>query len=317
MITILMPAVLVLVLVMAMALVITQCRILGYPFYKAAVAAAGSTATILDPVLRTAVTTLTIRGNSRVTRIHSVTLNSDAPGLGSYGTVRVGNDGIARYDFTILPSLDADLATQPVHLAAMNDLGGFEVSEQEQIVITLYDPGAAENMSGVLYIQDGEQPLPLKKGRPMTLFFPGTNDAATAISTTGGDKPSVKLEENYLYGVMGATVRPEDKVVEALVLADGNGNTATFAGAGKVLFPEFAMVFTGAQWNQGTVSLFVQVQAATKVECNVLLIEMPGNIRTGIEKPISVQPISFPGQPSLPGAVAGGGGMSGGAMRRM
>lgn len=272
--------------------------LIGYPFYATG-AAAGATATILDPVLRTAVTTLSIRGAVRKCRIVGAVFSSDAPGLGSYATVYVGNDGITRYAFHLFPGSDGDLATEPVNLNSMSDLGGYEVNEQETISIIVYDPGAAELTSGVLYVEDSEPEIAMPTGRPVTLKFGGTNDAATTISTTGGDKPTTKLEETYNYAVIGAIVRPEDKVCQANILADANGNSFTAPGSGKIVLPHPAFVFSGSQWNQGSVSQFLQVQAATKVETIFLLIEFPSNLTSGTEKPIAVQPVSFPGQPNI------------------
>ncbi len=291
--------------------------LVGYAF-KATGAALGTVATIYDPVLRAAITTLTIRGDKRTVNVQSCVYNSDAPGLGSHATLSVGNDGVDRYVYDMFPNLDGDLATQPVMLNGMSDLGGFEVNENETMTITVYDPGAAELTSGVLYVEDGEPTYDIVSGRPVTLSFGGTNDAGSSISITGGDKPVVKLEENYNYGVIGGKVRSEDKICEVNILLDGNGHSCTLPGMGKIVLPAFAFVFTGAQWNQGSVNQYLQVQAATKVETIYDVIEFASSKATGTEKPIQTNPLSFPGQPAMPaarsagnvggGAIGGGGG---------
>lgn len=291
-----------------MVLVINQCAIIGYPFYGTGGAEATPvTATVMDPVLKTAVTTITPRGTSKKTRILSVVGNSDAPGLGSRIRVSVGNDAITRYYFDVFPGLDGDLVTQPIMMVGMNDLGGYGVNENENITILLIDPGAAEKMSGVLYLEDDEPAYSMPVGgRPVTLKFGLTTDASTTISTTGGDVPSTKLEDSYNYAVIGSITRPEDKVCQANIFMDGNGRSYTAAPAGRILLPHPAFVFTGAQWNAGTIKNYLQVEAATVVETILLLLEFPGSKVTGTEKPIDTQPVSFPGQPTVPGAGAGG-----------
>jgi hypothetical protein len=232
--------------------------------------------------------------------------------------VSIGNDGVDRYVYDCFPNLDGDLATQPVLLNGMSDLGGFEVSENETIALIAYDPGAAEKVSAVLYVEDSEPVYDIVSGRPITLSFGGTNDAGTSIATTGGDKPTVKLEENYNYGVIGGKVRAEDKICEVNILLDGNGHSCTLPGMGKIVLPAFAFIFTGAQWNQGSVNQYLQAEAATKIETIYDIIEFTSSKATGTEKPIQTSPLSFPGQPAMPTARSagniggGGGGMGGG-----
>jgi hypothetical protein len=269
----------------------------GYAFYATG-SATGATATIMDPILRATVTTVVIRGDNPYVKIMGISFNSDAPALGSYATVIVGNGEPAYRTVVIPPCLDADLATQPVSVPNYVDLGGYKVKEQETITIKVYDPGAAELTSGVLWVDDMEDTVGIPTGRIISLRCGGTNDGGTSIATTGFDMDSKTLEIGNLYTPYIVTSRPEDKVVQAAFLAAGK-DAMTLPGSGTIVYPHAPLQFTGAQYNSGHVKGYLQVQAATKCEFFIHCIETPGPNPSPSAPAIVVEPSPMPGAPTM------------------
>ena len=271
----------------------------GYPFYGTGAATpTADNVTFYDPILGSDVTTLTIRGNKRDQRVLGISFCSDAPGLGSRLELRLGNQITGDKVIDIFPTLDGDLVTQPVNTLNFIDLGGIPLLEQETIDIRVIDPVAAELMSGVLWLEDGEPELKIPSGRIITLRFGGTNDAGTTLITTGFDMDARKLINERRYTPFAVIVRPEDKVIQALLLKAGK-DVMTFPPSGRMNYKSAPLSFTGAEYNSGYVVGYVQVQAATKFEAIVFLTESEGERSAGPNAPATV-----PFTPSgIPGAV--------------
>lgn len=272
----------------------------GYPFKGTGAVSPGTTATVYDPILRVAVTTITIRGTKRMVTVQGVSVASDAPGLGSNIRVKVGNSEPDYRYFDVPPSHDGDLATGPVHTANYHDMGGYEVHEMETISILIVDPGAAELVSGVLWVDDGEPYIPIPGGRIVVLKCGGTNDGGTSIAATGFDMDARKLENGNLYTVFKVITRPEDKVIEVALLAAGK-EVMTLPPVGMMVYGNTPLQFTGAQYNAGQVVGYLQVQAATKAEFWIYLVEQMTRETTPSAPPIVVAPQHLPGAVTLLG----------------
>lgn len=267
----------------------------GLSFYGTGAAApTAHNATMKDCVLEATVTTLAERGARKENRIMGISFSSDAPALGSKLELRIGNSPLPGHVHTVFPGQDADLVTEPNNLLNYYNLGGIPVNENELIDIRLYDPGAAELMAGVVWIEDGEPEIPIPNGRIIYLLIAtGANDGATTLSTTGFDMTTVKLQDNAIYTPFRAVVRPEDKVIQWCLIRAGKDAMA-LPPCGRMDFPTAPLQFTGRQFNSSQVIGKIQVQAATKAEILLGLVETfptgpgPGEVAivgTGVPKP--------------------------------
>lgn len=245
----------------------------GYPFFGTGAAAPTSdNVTFYDPILGADVSTLTIRGSKRQQKVLGISFVSDAPSLGSRLELRLGNQITEDRVIDVFPTLDGDLATQPVTLLNFQDLGGIPINEDETIDIRLFDPGAAELMAGVLWLEDGEPTRGIPPGRIITLLCGGTNDVTTDLAVTGFDMDSVKLVNEHLYTPFAVIVRPEDKILQALLLKAGK-DSMTLPPSGKMVYPSMPLQFSGSQWNNGFVKGYAEAQAATKFEAIIFCTE--------------------------------------------
>jgi len=282
----------------------------GYPFQGTGAAApTADNVTFYDPILGKDVTALTIRGDRRDQVIRGISFASDAPGLGSRLELRIGNQITDDRVIDVFPTLDGDLVTQPINTLNYIDLGGIPVVEDETIDIRLYDPGAAELMSGVLWLEDGEPTIPIPSGRIVSLRFGGTNDCGTTLAVTGFDMDSVKLVNERLYTPFCAMVRPEDKVIEALILKAGK-DAMTLPPTVKMIYPTAPIQFTGNEYNSGYVVGYAEAQSATKFEAIVYCVESEG-VRQATS---NAAPVTTSTPTTIPGAVSpanlGGGSIS-------
>lgn len=219
-----------------------------------------------DVYLEATITTVTIRGEKADVAIMGISFSTDAPALGSRVELRIGNQPVPAHVIDMLPILDSDLATEPVSVVNYQDLGGVHVNENELLDIRLYDPGAAELMSGVIWVEDFEPAMRIPEGKIITLKIGGTNDGGTSIAVTGADMDGRKLQDKAVYTPFKAVVRAEDKVVQYFSLRVGKEAMA-LPPHGTMIYPNAPLQFTGQQWNAGQVIGKLQVQAATKVEC--------------------------------------------------
>jgi hypothetical protein len=271
--------------------------LMGYPYYGTGNTGTDVTATIMDPILRTAVTTVTIRGAKRSVKIMGISPSTDAPAWNIWHRVKVGNTEPDYRYINVFPSIDADAPGANLHTSTYQDLGGIIVNELETISIIIDDPGTA-NHAGVLWIEDGEPEGAIPSGRIVTLLCGGTNDAATTIAITGFDKDANKLENGYNYTLFKAQMMPEDKVVQAAFLQAGV-SVATLPNIGTMVYPKEAITFTGEQWNAGQVAGYLQVQAQTKVRVILWLVETSSNRASPNAPPIAVAPSEMPGTVTL------------------
>lgn len=272
----------------------------GYPFQGTGAAApTADNVTFYDPILGSDVSTLTIRGSKREQKVVGISFCSDAPALGSRLELRIGNQVTGDRVIDIFPTLDGDLATQPINLLNFIDLGGIPVQEMETIDIRLYDPGAAELMSGVLWFEDGEPTIPIPNGRIITLRFGGSNDCGTTLATTGFDMDSRKLINERLYTPYMVIVRPEDKVIEALLLKAGK-DVMTLPPSGRMVYPSAPLQFTGAEYNSSYVVGYAEAQAATKFEAIVFCVESEGPRPASATAPA----VTLSTASGIPGSVA-------------
>jgi len=269
----------------------------GYPFKGTGAATpTSSNATIYDPILEATCTTLTIRGKIGFVSLIGVSFGSDIPALGSRMQIKVGNDEPSYRFIDVFPTFDLDLVSEQIYVKNFIDLGGIHVSEDELIDIRLYDPGAAEVMSGVLWVEDFEPSIPIPKGRVTSIKCGGTNDGGTSLATTGFDMDSRKLSIHRLYTPFMVCGRPEDKICEVAILR-AEKDVMTLPQMGCMVYPTAPIQFTGQQYNSGQVLGKLQVQAATKVEFIIYMIESP--LRSDPDPPgaakILASPVTIPG----------------------
>ena len=269
----------------------------GYPYYGTGNTGTDVTATIMDPILRATTTTLTVRGAKRTVKIMGISPFCDAPAWNIWHRVKVGNTEPDYRYISVFPSLDADAPGANLHTSTYQDLGGIIVNELETISIIIDDPGTA-NHAGVLWVEDGEPENKIPSGRIVTLLCGGSNDAATAIATTGFDLDANKLENGYNYTLFKCQTMAEDKVIQAAFLQAGV-QVATLPNAGTMVYPSEAITFTGEQWNASQVKGYLQVQAATKCRIILWLVETSSNRASPNAPPISVAPSEMPGVVTL------------------
>jgi len=274
----------------------------GYPYQATGNSGTDVTATIYDPVLLATTTTVTIRGENRKVKIVGISPYVDTAALGMFHRVIVGNSEPGYRTVDVFPMSEADTATAPL-INNFIDLGGYFVNEIETISITIVDAATA-NHSGILWVEDGEPTLPIPSGRIVTLENGGTNDATstTVPAVTGFDKDSATLENGYTYTLFAACTRPEDKLVEGIVVKAGT-QAACLPHHGWMFYPTAPLQFTGEQWNAGQVAGYIAVQAATKVETIMYLVETKGNSPSPNAPPIMAAPQSIPGAVGLADVV--------------
>lgn len=269
----------------------------GYPFW--ADAGAPTTPTIFDPILEASTTTLTFRGTKRDVKVMGVSMSGDTPTFLNNLRLRVGNS-TPDYRYYEIPSngFDHDSVVAGIGLNDVNyiDLGGITVQEGEAITLSCVGTGA---FSGVLWVEDGEPgPIPIPNGNIVMLKLGGTNDAAAALSTTGGDMDTRKLENNRLYTPFMVQTAPEDDSIEIILLRAGK-DSMTFPPAGKMIYPAAPIQFTGLQYNSGDVIMKVQVAAGTKVDCRVWMIESPIQGQEASPTAPQVEPVTGAGVPGV------------------
>jgi len=247
----------------------------GLPFYGTGGAGAtGNAATIFDPIIGAAVTRIPQCGDKRGVSVRGATLFSDQTGdHEEYATMTIGQGGQGDAHIIVLrPASDGDNPNPSAMFESFVPLGGFVVQENEDLSIRLYDPGGAALMSGVLWYDDLEPEIAIPVGRIVTFRGPTSADYATTYSETGGGNFVNLPDPMANYAVVGADVRPEDKIVQALAVhASGKGHAAVLPPKGQIWFPSCPLVFSGLE----IVRLRGQVQAGTEIAVTLYCVEIP------------------------------------------
>jgi len=257
---------------LALALLVSSGMLRGLAFYGTG-AAAGGAATIYDPVIGAAVTKIPQAGESRKITIRGVTFISDQAGdHEEYAQIIIGQGGAGdAHKIYVRPVGDGDNPNEP-RFDAFQPLGDFEVMENEDLAILLFDPDAAAVMSGCLWYEDGEPEMPIPKGRICTFKGPTSADYTTTFSATGGGNFTNLPDPDADYYVCGMEVIPQDALVQIIgLVGSGKGNFALGPPKGRIWYPSCPLKFSGLE----TVQLKGQVQAVTEVSVTVFAVEVP------------------------------------------
>ena len=288
----------------------------GYPFWSDALAP--TTPTIYDPILMTAVTTLTFRGSSRKQKLMGISVAGGTRTLANSVRVRVGNSLPTYRNITVpLSGFQHDLGgDQQIIDLNYFDLGGLEVLEGEAITLSGQGKeGAAGTgtMAGVLWIEDLEPgPISIPTGNIISLVhgaLAAGGDAGATLTDLSATLDARDLENNRLYTPFMTMVDPEDDDVEVILFRAGK-DVMTIPTAGRMVFPHAPIQFTGLEYNSGAVALWAQAAAACGFTLYMYCIE---SVISGGPQPVNapaVQPISsvrIPGAISLSDIVSGGG----------
>jgi len=252
----------------------------GYPFWSDALAP--TTPTIYDPLLRTAVTTLPFRGNSRKQKLMGISVASGTRTLANSVRIKIGNS-LPDYRYITIPlnGHQHDVGAE-AQVADVNyfDLGGQEILEGEALTISgqgLEGAGGTGAMAGVLYVDDLEPMAPpIPDGNIVCLVhgaLAGGGDAGATLTDLTASLDSRNLENNRLYTVFMTVLEPEDQAVEACIFQCGK-NTLTVP-VGKMVYPRAGLQFSGLEYNAGNVAWWAQCAAAAGMICYMYVIESP------------------------------------------
>ena len=240
----------------------------GYPFWSDALAP--TTPTIYDPILMTAVTTLTFRGKSREQKLMGISVAGGTPTLGNSVRVKIGNS-LPNYRYITVPLGGHDHNAPILPQIKENnyyDLGGLPILEGEALSISgqgLEGAAGTGAMAGVLWVEDGE---PASKSIPNGNIIclvhgalAGGGDAQATLTDLTSVLDSRDLENNYLYTPYMVMVEPEDQLIEALLLRAGK-DVMTLPPCGRMVYPVAPLQFTGLEYNSGALALWAQTAAA-------------------------------------------------------
>lgn len=247
--------------------VILQGKWRGYPFW---VDAAGAV-TILNPLTKVAITTLPFEGKSTKQRLMGISVSGGTPTFLNNIRVLIGNSLPSYRYIEITPNaFDSDSLVGPL-LGGVNyvDLGGQEIQEGDTLTITAVGTGA---FSGILHVDDLEGSDPrTPQGNYVMLKCGGTNDGAAAISAAGGDLDARKLENTRKYSLFKTELMVEDQIFEICIVQVGSRTVAV--PIGTMQWKRAPITFSGLEWNNGQVIIYVQVAAATKIDLRLHTIE--------------------------------------------
>ncbi len=249
-----------------LAVLVLRGSLVGYPFW---VDAAGA-CSIMHPLTKVTITTVPFEGDSAKQRLVGISTAGGTPTFLNNIRILVGNLPSNHYKEICPNAYDSDSVVAGASgVPNFVDLGGEEIYEGDTITLTAVGTGA---FSGVLWIDDLEEADPgIPDGNFMMLKCGGSNDAANAVSVTGGDLDARKLENTRKYTLFRSEVYVEDQILEMVILQCGKRTLAL--PQGKMLFDRARFEFTGLEWNNGQVLIYVQVAAATKVDIRLFLIE--------------------------------------------
>jgi len=276
----------------------------GYPFW---VDAAGS-CTIMNPLTKTTITTLPFEGSSTKQKLMGVSVGGDTPTFLNNIRILIGNSLPSYRYLELCPNgFDHDSPVVGVGANDINyyDLGGQEIHEGDTLTVTAVGTGA---FSGVLHVDDleGDDPV-VPNGNYVMLKCGGTNDGANAVSATGGDLDSRKLENTRMYSLFKTELFAEDDSVEMVILQVGARTCAI--PVGRMQWSKTPFRFSGLEWNNSQVIVYVQVAAGTKIDLRMHLIEtqQQGQAVSENAPPIqAVTPSVSPGVLSIPVGVVSG-----------
>ena len=252
---------------------------LGYPFWSDA--AAPTVPTIYDPILGTAITTLTFRGTSRKQKLMGISIAAGTPTLCNSIRLRLGNS-LPDYRRITVPAVAHDhnnpIGVQDL-LTNYFDLGGLEVLEGEAIELSAQGlDGAAGTgaFSGVLWVDDLEPASPPIPNGNIICLRHGANaagaDANTTLTDITAGMDSKNLENNRLYTPYMVIVHCEDQLVEAILLKVGK-DVMVMPPAGRMVYPRAPIQFTGLEYNSGAIAMFGQCSAAAGIHVYMYCIE--------------------------------------------
>jgi len=282
--------------------------LIGYPFWADTIAP--TTATIYDPLLKTTITTLTYRGNSRVQKLMGISVSSGTRTLANSCRVLVGNS-MPTYRRITVPTggHQNDLGAEPQILDTNYfDLGGLEVLEGETISITgqgLEGAAGTGTLAGVLWVEDLEPgPVKIPQGNIICLVngsIAAAADCGATLTDVSAALDARTLENNRLYTPFMSILEPEDDDVEAVIYTVGKNACAV--PVGRFVFPSAPFQFTGLEYNSGHIALHGQTAAAAGFINYLYLIEsdIPGGAKP--TNAPAVQPVV---SPAVPGAISVG-----------
>jgi hypothetical protein len=196
------------------------------------------------------------------------------------------------------------------------DLGGLEILEGETITISGQGKeGAAGTgtLAGVLWVEDLEPgPIKIPNGNIICLVHGGlaaSADCGTTLTNMSASLDSRDLENNRLYTPFMTMTDPEDDDIEALLFRAGK-DVMTIPPAGRMVFPNAPIQFTGLEYNSGAVAMFGQTAGAAGYTVYMYCIESaipagPQPVNAPAVQPVSSP--SIPGSISVTGIVGGGG----------
>lgn len=288
----------------------------GYPFW--ADSAAPTTPTIYDPILMTAITTLTFRGTSRKQRLMGISVAAGTPTLNNSVRVRVGNS-LPDYRRISIPAVAMDHNNPISHQDFMTnyfDLGGLEVLEGETIELSCQGlDGAAGTgaFAGVLWVDDMEpESPPIPQGNIICLRhgLDGTAaDAGATLTNISAGLDTKDLENNRLYTPFMTISYCEDQLVEAIFFKAGK-DVMTVPQCGRMIYPRAPIQFTGLEYNSGAIAMWGQCAAAAGIHVYMYCIESaisggPQPVNAPTVQQVTSQPIS--GAVSVQPLLGGGG----------
>lgn len=299
--------------------------ITGYPFWSDA--AGPTTPTIYDPILKTAITTLTFRGKSRLQRLMGISIASGTRSLGNSIRLKIGNS-LPTYRRITVPAnaFTHDVgADQQIRGVNYFDLGGLPIIEGDAIELSAQGPeGAAGTgaFAGVLWIDDLEPAGPAIPDGNIVCLVHGAlaagGDAGTTLTDLSAVLDARVLENNRLYTPYMVIVEPEDQAVEACMFQAGK-DILTCPPAGAMIFPTAPIQFSGLEYNSGAIGWVGQCAAAAGIIVYMYCIEsviqgtqptnatpvnplvsskVPGSIV--MSDVVAVGPVSYRGTPAAP-----------------
>ena len=294
--------------------------LMGYPFWSDA--GAPTTPTIYDPILKTAVTTLTFRGKSRVQKLMGLSIACGTRTLGNSIRIKIGNS-LPTYRRITIPGngFQHDLGGE-AQVADVNyiDLGGLPIMEGEALELSAQGlEGAAGNgaYAGVIWVDDlepGSNSIP--NGNIVCLVhgaLAAGGDAGVTLTDLSAVLDARLLENNRMYTPFMTILDPEDQAVEACMFTTSGGDVMTVP-VGKMVYPRVAIQFTGLEYNSGAVAWHAQCAALAGMICYMYCIEsaIPNGPQPTSSLPINgVASNPIPGVVSMSQIVGGGSSLSG------
>jgi len=195
------------------------------------------------------------------------------------------------------------------------DLGGQEVLEGETITISgqgLEGAAGTGTLAGVLWVEDMEPgPKAIPNGNIVCLVHGGlaaSADAGATLTDLSAALDARVLENNRTYTPFMTMVDPEDEDLEVIMFRVGK-NTMTVPTAGKMIYPQQAVSFTGLEYNSGHIAMWAQAAGACGFTCYMYLIESESPGGGATPNAPAIQPVNslqIPGVTSISSIIGGG-----------